>query len=651
MTTPDFLSESFELLLFGGKGGVGKTTTACSAAVQIATQRPEDKILLVSTDPAHSSGDALAGSDLPANLTHVEFDARAEHERFMGDHRGDLKAIAERGTFLEGGDIEKFLDLSMPGLDELMAFLWIAQRVENEDYDTIVVDTAPTGHTLRLLNMPAFLAQWLEALENLCAKHQYMASVFGGGSDDPVEATLEEFGELFDGLEELLSDEDRCRFIPVTIAEPMGLAETGDLLESLEELDIAAPEIIVNRVAPADAGPGLASLAARHAQALRTLPESVAGCDVFVRSISAGEPRGAEALSAFLEGLVPFESFDTTAAESDADDNQAIQGTVRLPSAHGSLVITAGKGGVGKTTLACASAATMAENRRVLIVSTDPAGSLEDAYGTEVGAEPTSILTTDNGKLDALELDADAELEQLRDTYESELEAFLEDAFGGMSLSFDEDAMRSLIDLSPPGLDELMALVRVTELFDAGDYDTIVLDTAPTGHLLELLGLPELIGEWITAIFDLLLEHAELIRLPKVEERMLELNAGLKKLRELLVDETRCCLLPVAIPTELALEETRDLTAACRTLNIAMPAILLNQITPNLNAEPGSLAASVAAREASVTERFGTAIADVPLVRIPRMRLDQSALSLGNLGNQVFLTAPDSGETHAQSAA
>src|SRR5579872_5642141 len=170
---PSFLDQpSLRLLLFGGKGGVGKTTCACATALRLAGERRDESFLLVSTDPAHSVQDSLAGLCPPANLAVLELDAQQCLEEFRRENGNKLHAIAAAGTFLDDEDISRFLSLSLPGLDELMAFLKIVDWVENGTYASIVVDTAPSGHALRLLGMPRLIRKWLSVLDALLAKRR-----------------------------------------------------------------------------------------------------------------------------------------------------------------------------------------------------------------------------------------------------------------------------------------------------------------------------------------------------------------------------------------------------------------------------------------------------------------------------------------------
>src|SRR5262245_57512931 len=148
---------------FGGKGGTGKTT--CAAATAIASAEHGRRVLVVSTDPAHSLGDAL-GRKLSARVSRVpirrgylhacELDADRALRRWLAARRPALAAILTRGTVLERRDIDPFLELSLPGVDELFGLLEI-ERLGEGAYDQIVIDTAPTGHTLRMLATPATL--------------------------------------------------------------------------------------------------------------------------------------------------------------------------------------------------------------------------------------------------------------------------------------------------------------------------------------------------------------------------------------------------------------------------------------------------------------------------------------------------------------
>ena len=238
----------------------------------------------------------------------------------------------------------------------------------------------------------------------------------------------------------------------------------------------------------------------------------------------------------------------------------------RLPGEK-SLLLFAGKGGVGKTTLACATALRFARDSpagEVLLFSTDPAHSLAGCLGAPVGPAPKRICPG----LAALEMDAAAEFRALKQLYSEELQSFLRSLLPEMDLAFDREAMERIVDLSPPGLDEVMALTRVMDLCDQHRYRTLVLDSAPTGHLIRLLEMPELVDRWLKVFFGLFLKYKQIFRLPKVSQRLVEMSKALKRLRALLADPARCALYGVAILTDMAFEETKDLLAACQRMQV-----------------------------------------------------------------------------------
>lgn len=649
---PDFLTNrTLSLVLFGGKGGVGKTTCASAAAVRMAIDRPNERFLLVSTDPAHSTADCIghgpAGA-LPSNLTLVEIDASAEHAAFMAAHGEVLREIAVRGTFLDEGDVDQFLSLSLPGIDELAAFLTIARHAAAGEHACIIVDTAPTGHALRLLQMAGFLGRWLEAMDALMAKHRYMAGLFGAGPKrgDRCEAFIGEMQGTITGLGGLLTDHARCRFVPVMLAEDLSVLETGDLLRQLRELDIAVGEVVVNRLVPrAECGAGLVLVRASQAEALGSLPLGLAKLQLWGQPLCGREVIGPELLATFYDTLLPPTALRDWTLASGGDVAHAAPpaavGSVSLPSAARRLIVVAGKGGVGKTTTSASVGLALGANepqRRVLIASTDPAHSLADALARPLTAEPMAV--GEGGNVFAMELDAPAEFEALASAYRQELEALFNKLMEGADLAFDREVLERLLDLAPPGIDEVMALVRVVELLESKDdatrFDTIILDTAPSGHTLRLLALPVLIEQWLASIFRVLLKYQRLVKLPKLQKRLVELSRGTKKLGAMLKDGSTACVLPVAIPTKLALEETKDLVTACRASGLSVLSMVVNLVTP-LD-EGSALSAAVVAREGAVVAGFDQALGDIPRAMVMRGSAPRGAAALTALGCSIVRT-------------
>ena len=202
-----------------------------------------------------------------------------------------------------------------------------------------------------------------------------------------------------------------------------------------------------------------------------------------------------------------------------------------------------------------------------------------------------------------MEMDATADFAALKNQYRNELAQFLSQLMPNLDLTFDREVMERIMDLSPPGIDELMALAAVMDFLTPGGYDLLVLDAAPTGHLIRLLELPEIIEGWLKAFFNLFLKYRKIFRLPGISGRLVRLSKDLKRLRMILRDPSRAALYAVSILTEMSFAETKDLVAACGRLEIPVPGLFLNMATPE-GSDP--LCASLFRRESAVRDRFAS---------------------------------------------
>jgi arsenite-transporting ATPase len=597
-----FDNRGLQLLLFGGKGGVGKTTCATAAALRMAALAPDRSLLLVSTDPAHSVRDSLAGHAPSGNLQVLELDAQRCLIAFRERNGPMLREIATAGTFLDDEDINRFLGLSLPGLDELMAFFEISSWVEERRYDCIVVDTAPSGHTLRLLAMPELIRRWLGTLEALLAKRRYMRRVFSrDASPDHLDLFVAKWKSSLQRMESLLRDPARAQFVPVAIAEPLGVHITLALLRDLSTQKIPVSELIVNRLhLESDCLACPAAASAERFQIQRLLAGLAVPCSVWGMELFAEEVRGVGPLSQFWDHARPISGALAGPARLGVSYEPAVLHPAEPPSCEVRFVLFAGKGGVGKTTLSCATAVRLAHDfpkKRVLLFSTDPAHSLSACLQAKVGPRPRVLFPS----LTAMEIDPQAEFGKLKARYAEDLERFLESVSGSFDLTFDRVVLEKMMDMAPPGLDEIMALTRIMEFLVRDSYDLFVLDCAPTGHLIRLLELPDLIDQWLKAFFNLFLKYEHILRLPGFAADLVAISRNLKKLRDLLRNPAASALYAVSIPTRMALEETKDLAAACERMGIAVPLVFLNLMTP-----PGGcrLCSSLRRRELLVAESF-----------------------------------------------
>jgi arsenite-transporting ATPase len=247
-------NNDLKLIIFGGKGGVGKTSCAIATALALSANF---KTLLISTDPAHSVSDCLEqkiGFNLVKvngvqNLSAIEVVAEEALSEFKNGHRSQLKKLLETSTSLDSEDIDQMLTLSIPGIDEVMSFKTIIDFIEEGQYDKYVVDTAPTGHALRLISSPKLLDEWIKVAAKMRWKYRFMITSFSGSyQPDEVDTLLLNLKKTVKRIENLLRDKAKCEFIPVCIPEAMAILETERLLTDLQRSGIIPRQIVVNNV-------------------------------------------------------------------------------------------------------------------------------------------------------------------------------------------------------------------------------------------------------------------------------------------------------------------------------------------------------------------------------------------------------------------
>lgn len=259
------MSEDRRLTFFGGKGGVGKTTLAVAYATLLAARG--ERILLVSTDPAHSTGDLLgaklSGEPTRAgdNLWAVEVDAAADAEEYVERIKKDARGSVSREVL---STVDKHLELakSSPGTEESALFDRFVDLISlcPSEYDRIVFDTAPTGHTLRLLTLPALLSAWVEGVvrqrEKVAGMERMLRNIAGddSGGEDPVLERLRERRERFHHARQRLLED--TIFYLVLIPERLPIEETARSLKTLTGNGIEVGALLVNRVLPKSADEG-----------------------------------------------------------------------------------------------------------------------------------------------------------------------------------------------------------------------------------------------------------------------------------------------------------------------------------------------------------------------------------------------------------
>jgi arsenite-transporting ATPase len=237
------------------------------------------------------------------------------------------------------------------------------------------------------------------------------------------------------------------------------------------------------------------------------------------------------------------------------------------------LAFFAGKGGVGKTTLSASAALQLARSapqRRYAVISVDPAHSLADVFAREAPPPNLSVET----------IDTRARWAALRDTLGTEVRRAV-DALtpGGLSVAYDAEAIEKLIEIAPPGADELFAINRLAELIADDSLAAIVVDTAPTGHFLRLVDLPATAGEWVREFMRILLRYREVLPAASLGEELVRASRALTALEQSLrSDQTEVVV--VTRPERIVVAETRRLLDAIETRGMHASRVVANYVTP-----------------------------------------------------------------------
>lgn len=257
-----FNNDKTTFIFVGGKGGVGKTSVSASTALWLAKQGK--KTLIVSTDPAHSLSDSLEEfiGAYPKEITENLFAVEIDPDKAMEEKKSQLetqKSTSSGDSFMGLDMLSDQLDIasSAPGADEAAAFEVFLTVMTNNEYDFVVFDTAPTGHTLRFLSFPEIMDSWVGKMMTVKSKLGSAAAAFknvipfmDGDNDFQSTAELEETKKKIDEAKKVLSDPDRTTFKMVVIPEEMSIYESERAMEALSKYDITVDSVIVNQIMP-----------------------------------------------------------------------------------------------------------------------------------------------------------------------------------------------------------------------------------------------------------------------------------------------------------------------------------------------------------------------------------------------------------------
>ncbi|KAJ3300551.1 Golgi to ER traffic- protein [Borealophlyctis nickersoniae] len=299
-------------IFVGGKGGVGKTTTSCSLATQLAKVR--DSVLLISTDPAHNLSDAFGQkfSKTPelvqgyTNLYAMEIDPT-----------GSIQEMIDGAQDSGVGSHLQDIAFAIPGVDEAMSFAEVMKLVKSMDYSCIVFDTAPTGHTLRFLSFPTVLDKALGKLSALGGRFgpmmQQMSGLMGGGAANPEDMfqKMESMRSVIQEVNAQFQDPDKTTFICVCISEFLSLYETERMIQELTSFQIDTHNIVVNQLLYPKPGSNCEHCSVRskmQAKYLEQIHELYEDFHIVKMPLLTKEIRGADNIKQFSEMLIhPYE--------------------------------------------------------------------------------------------------------------------------------------------------------------------------------------------------------------------------------------------------------------------------------------------------------------------------------------------------------
>lgn len=454
-----FLENPPPFLFFTGKGGVGKTSVACATAVTLAGQGK--RVLLISTDPASNVGqvfdvaigNTITGIEAVPGLSALEIDpeqaAEAYRERIVGPVRGLLpdKELASITEQLSGS-----CTIEIASFNEFTSFL--ADPALHGAYDHVLFDTAPTGHTVRLLQLPGSWTDFLQAGKG-------DASCLG-----PL-AGLDKQRSTYAAAVDALKDPARTRLVLVARAQTSSLKEIERTNDELGQIGIHATHVVINGVMPPEAGNEdlAAAVRAREAAALAAMPVGVAALTRDVIGLRSTNMVGVPALRSLMSEEAPDVTVDAAASEVTLPGSLALLVDEIETDDHG-LVLCMGKGGVGKTTIAAAIAVELAHRGHpVHLTTTDPAAHLEETlHGTVSGLRISRI-------------DPAEATQEYRDR-----------VMATKGKNLDEAGRRNLAeDLLSPCTEEVAVFQQFSKAVHESRNEFVVIDTAPTGHTLLLL--------------------------------------------------------------------------------------------------------------------------------------------------------------------
>ena len=609
-------------IFFSGKGGVGKTSMACTQAVRLAEEGK--KTLIVTTDPASNLADVFEQEighhvtpiqGLP-NLWAMEIDADKATQEYIDRAMEPIRA-AFPPQIVEVMEEQ----MSGPCTSEVAAFDRFTDFLEvpagdEMAFDVVIFDTAPTGHTIRLLELPEEWSQSIDA-----------ASAGSGQTCLGPAAAIQDAKHKYERALAAMRQSDRTTFIFVLHPEAISIKETLRAISELKKLDIHNFSVIVNSIIPPE-GAQNALFAARAEMQARYLKQIEVDLPYPTQRMSllAGEIKGVKRLSQVAKIFFDGNSAKTFVAEIVPPQLATLKTPlaeirVRIqPNGHRRTVFFAGKGGVGKTIASCITAVWLArQGHKTLLLTTDPAAHLGDVLDSPVGDEIAPVPGQPN--LWAVKIDPKAAAE----TYK---ERILEDA---RKRGRPETAIATMEEeLNSPCTEEMAAFDKFIEYASQDQFQAVVFDTAPTGHTLRMLELPM---DWSKQIDVKIFASVDTAAADDVAKQRFS------KVIEMMRDPKQSTFAFVMYPEATPIIEAYRAAAELSTVGINAGLVVANMVIPEQQANTDFVHARRIMQEKYLTEisdRFHLPVAQIPLLPQEIKGLEM----LASLGEQIYQNNP-----------
>lgn len=604
-------------IFFSGKGGVGKTSMACTFAVRYADVGK--RTLIVTTDPASNLADVFEqpiGHKITPiqgvkNLWAMEIDPDQSTKEYIDRAMAPIRAAfpPQMVQVMEE-------QMSGPCTAEVAAFDRFTDFLELPDqngssYDVVIFDTAPTGHTLRLLELPA---EWSQSIDN--------ASSGNGQTCIGPAAAIQDAKHKYERALDTMRDASQTTFVFVLHPEAIAIKETKRATAELGKLNIHTHQLIVNGIIPAEekANPLFAARAEMQSHYLAQI-ETELRLPTQRMNLLSGEIKGIGRLrevgKMFFDGARASTDSATELSHTIFTGSPKAEVLAKIsPNSHRRTVFFAGKGGVGKTVASCLTAVWLArQGYKTLLLTTDPAAHLGDVLGTPVGDE--IALVSGQPNLWAAKIDPKSAAE----AYKARI---LEDA---RHRGRPETAIQVMAEeLESPCTEEMAAFDRFIEYASQSDWEAVVFDTAPTGHTLRLIELPM---DWSQQLDIKVFASVDSAAADDVAKQRFS------QVIEMMRDPAQSTFAFVMYPESTPILEAFRAAQELRTVGIEPGLVVANQVIPLDQATTPFVRARRAMQEnylGEIANRFG-----LPIVQIPLLPQEIKGLKmLAELGEQIY---------------